>query len=63
MRKLAHQYIDPDKTEGPCPVLVFLGIEVDTITRQLRLPLDKLSNLKELLGKWRGKKACRKRSL
>ena len=55
--------VDQGKTEGPCPVLVFLGIEVDTIAMQLRLPLGKLSNLKELLGKWRGKKACRKRDL
>ena len=55
--------VEPDKTEGPSTVLVFLGIEIDTMAMQLRLPSDKLARLKELLWKWRGKKECRKRDL
>ena len=55
--------VEPDKTEGPSTVLVFLGIEIDTTAMQLRLPADKLARLKELLWKWRGKKECKKRDL
>jgi len=35
------------KTEGPSTVLVFLGIELDTINRTLRLPEEKLCRLQE----------------
>lgn len=31
------------KTEGPSTSLLFLGIEIDTMVRQLRLPEDKLA--------------------
>ena len=47
--------------EGLSSVVVFLGIEVDTMAMQLRLPSDKMTSLKKLLGKWQGKKECRKR--
>ena len=50
-------WVEPDKTEGPCTVLMFLGIEMGTMAMQLRLPSDKLSRLKELLWKWQGKNA------
>ena len=43
----------PHKTVGPTTVLTFLGVELDTIQMQARLPLDKLhtytSDLEELL--------------
>ena len=42
--------IEESKLEGPSSCLTFLGIEVDTIALQLRLPQEKLVNLKELLG-------------
>ena len=51
------------KVEGPSTCLVFLGIEIDSVASQLRLPHDKLRALKVELGKWRGRKACTKREL
>ena len=37
--------IEPDKTEGPSTSIVFLGIELDSVTMELRLPADKLARL------------------
>ena len=31
-----------EKTEGPCTVLVFLGLEIDSILMQVRIPMDKI---------------------
>lgn len=45
----------PEKTQGPCVVLSFLGIELDSVQMEARLPGDKkrqmLLLLVELLGK------------
>ena len=41
-----------DKTEGPTSVLTFLGIEVDTIQQQVRLPQDKLLHLTSNVASW-----------
>ena len=38
-----------NKTEGPQSVLVFLGLEIDTIEMKVRIPKDKLDSLKEKL--------------
>ena len=42
--------IEGSKLERPSPCLTFLGIEVDTVSLQLRLPSDKLANLKDSLN-------------
>ena len=55
--------VEPDKMEGPSIVLVFPGIEIDTVAMQLRLPQEKLICIKELLWQWRGKKGCRRKEL
>ena len=55
--------IDPAKTEGPATTITFLGLEVDSIALEVRLPREKLENLKQLLRGFRGRKACRKREL
>ncbi len=55
--------LDDSKEEGPCEVLTFLGIEIDSIKGELRLPQDKVSELRELLAKWGSKKHCRRREL
>ena len=55
--------LEPSKTQGPCPILTFLGIELDTISMEMRLPQDKLRNTFDSLIQWRGRKACRKRDL
>jgi hypothetical protein len=41
-----------DKTEGPAQCLTFLGIELDTVAMEARLPADKLQNLQALLEDW-----------
>ena len=41
--------LELSKLEGPSQCLTFLGIEVDTVPLQLRLPKEKLIMLKELL--------------
>ena len=43
--------LEVSKLEGPVKCLTFLGIEVDTAALQLRLPKDKLDDLKRQL-KW-----------
>ena len=40
------------KTEGPSLVIVFLGIEIDTVSRSLCLPPEKLSRLHKLGASW-----------
>ena len=52
-----------EKREGPTSCLVFLGIELDTIWFELRLPSEKVSRFKSSLNKWLHLKTCRKREL
>ena len=52
-----------EKTEGPSTRITFLGIEVDTIAMELRLPQDKFDRLVERIRAWRGRKCCTKREL
>ena len=51
------------KTEGPSTLLVFLGIEVDTINRTLRFPREKLHQLQEEIRSWAGRHSCKKKAL
>ena len=55
--------MEPEKKEGPSTSLVFLGIELDSVAGELRLPEDKLTRLRQLIAHWRGKKECWKRDL
>ena len=52
-----------EKLEGPEPVLVFLGIEMDSIGMQLRLPLPKLRSLKVMVASWLSRTSATKREL
>ena len=52
-----------NKREGPTTCLTFLGIEIDTIKFELRLPAEKLTRLKAILHKWARLRSCRKREL
>jgi len=45
--------IEQSKLEGPDTCLTFLGIEIDTVKLQLRLPRKKLADLKALLATYR----------
>ena len=53
----------PDKVCGPTTCITFLGIEIDTIDRTIRLPADKFKDLLDLLTAWEGKQGCVKREL
>ena len=44
--------VAPEKTEGPDTTLTFLGIEIDTVAGQLRLPQEKLRDLQATIRKW-----------
>ena len=51
------------KRVGPTTCLVYLGIEVDTVALQLRLPEDKLLRLKTQLKEWGDRKVCPRKEL
>ena len=55
--------MEPSKRECPSQVLTFLGIEVDTQRMEIRLPQEKLQDLKLLLAQWLGRRHCWKREL
>ena len=52
-----------EKLEGPTVCLIFLGIVIDTIAAELRLPQEKLRRLCQLVREWLHKKRCTKREL
>ena len=51
------------KTEGPATLLTFLGILLDTIKQELRLPLEKIERLQALLQSWGSKRTCTRKEL
>ena len=51
------------KIEGPAPILTFLGILIDTLKMEMRLPTEKLERLKQLIDQWDSRKHCLKREL
>ena len=55
--------LEVDKCEGPTPTITFLGLELDTINMEIRLPAAKLTRLQSLLKDWEGKRAGKKRDL
>ena len=55
--------IAPDKCEGPSTRLTYLGIEIDTVQMQLRLPEEKLRRVQATVREWLGRKAGRRREL
>ena len=55
--------VEPEKDEGPATTISFVGIELDSVAMEIRLPQEKLKRLNDELSAWRGKKACKKREL
>ncbi len=55
--------LEESKSEGPTPCITFLGLELDSRTRTIRLPDDKLARLCQSLQEWGNIKATRKRNL
>ena len=51
------------KRDGPTTCLTYLGIEVDTMASQLRLPQEKLQRMQSLLVEWGNRKVCERRQL
>ncbi len=58
-----HVPVAAAKLEGPVSVIIFLGIELDTVAMTLRLPQLKLEELRTLVEEWLGKRSCIKREL
>ena len=52
-----------EKREGPRPVITFLGIIIDTMQGQLRLPEDKLQRMMQIVTEWLPHKVCTRREL
>ncbi len=55
--------VSMNKLEGPSTCLSFLGILLDTVSMELRLPPEKLERLKAKIKKWRQRRGCTKRQL
>ena len=47
-----------EKCEGPCTVLTFLGIEIDTVEMTLSLPAKNLDRIQEELQQWSLRRSC-----
>lgn len=47
-----------EKTFGPATIITLLGIEIDSVAWELRLPHEKLAKLREVVARWRKRKAC-----
>ena len=54
---------EPEKDEGPATTISFLGMELDSVELEVRLPPEKLHRMRADLARWRGRKACRQREL
>lgn len=55
--------IASEKTEGPASSLTVLGIEIDTLVMELRLPAEKMERLRTLLSVWQGRRSGQRRDL
>ena len=52
-----------DKLEGPSSCLTFLGFKLDSVRNEIRLPWEKLEDIRKEIQEWIGKKSCRKKEL
>ena len=52
-----------EKREGPATILGFLGFEIDSVAMTVRLPAEKLEELKARLRVWRGRKGGMRQEL
>ena len=55
--------VQPSKTVGPCKVIEFLGIVIDTIKSQLRISEERMNEIREDLEQWIDKSSCTKREI
>lgn len=52
--------VAPEKIEGPSTKVTSLGIEIDTVANEVRLPQEKLQNLQSDLVYWMGRDKSKK---
>ena len=52
--------MEPSKSVGLTTEIVFLGILIDSIRGELRLPPEKLTQLQDTISQWRGKRPAKK---
>ena len=52
-----------EKREGPAQVLVFLGIILDSVRMELRLPEEKLQRMSSMVEEWLPRRSCTKKEL
>ena len=52
-----------EKIDGPTAVITFLGILLDTQNLELRLPSEKMEEIKKLVQEWKSKRSCTQREL
>ena len=55
--------LQPDKLEGPSTLLTVLGIELDSLLLQARLPQEKFDRIHTLLVTWSLKRHCTRKEL
>lgn len=55
--------LHPDKFEGPSTVLTVLGIELDSLALQARLPKEKFDRISSLIDEWSCKRHCKRKHL
>ena len=55
--------VSPEKVEGPSSCLIVLGIEIDTVCWQMRLPEDKCREYLVELDEWSNRVRCTRRQL
>ena len=55
--------LEMEKVEGPASCLAFLGLELNTVKMEIRLPAEKLSHLRQLTSECKGRKAGKKRDV
>ncbi len=46
-----------EKIEGPATIVTFLGIIIDTVAGELRIPEEKLAHIRQLVQSWLGKRS------
>ena len=55
--------LNHEKCDGPATCLVFLGIELDSVTQIARLPAEKFNRSMSLLQSWSNKRTCHRQEL
>ena len=52
-----------DKLVGPATVVIYLGIQINTMEFTISIPSDKMEEMLSLLPKWCSRRTCKKRKL